>query len=92
MGTQIGKLFSSSRQTITINALSGNKIGFDAYNTIYAFLARIRDKSTGGGYFTDSNGNITSHLMGLFPRLTHFLTHNVKPIFIFDGKPPEFKS
>ncbi|MHA2388502.1 MAG: flap endonuclease-1 [Candidatus Hodarchaeales archaeon] len=91
MGTQIGKLFSSSRQTITIDALSGNKIGFDAYNTIYAFLARIRDKSTGGGYFTDSNGNVTSHLIGLFPRLTHFLIHDVKPIFIFDGKPPDFK-
>ena len=91
MGTQIGKLFGSSRQNITINALSGNKIGFDAYNTIYAFLARIRDKSTGGGYFTDSNGNVTSHLLGLFPRLTHFLAHDIKPIFIFDGKPPEFK-
>ena len=91
MGTQIGKLFSNSRQIITINALSGNKIGFDAYNTIYAFLARIRDKSTGGGYFTDSNGHVTSHLLGLFPRLAYFLVHDIQPIFIFDGKPPEFK-
>jgi flap endonuclease-1 len=91
MGTQIGKLITSSRHSITINALSGKKIGFDAYNTIYAFLARIRDKSTGGGYFTDADGNVTSHLIGLFPRLVHFLTHDVKPVFIFDGKPPEFK-
>ncbi len=91
MGTQIGQLFTSSRQVISIDALSGKKIGFDAYNTIYAFLARIRDKSTGGGYFTDSDGNVTSHLIGLFPRLIHFLIYDVKPIFIFDGKPPEFK-
>jgi flap endonuclease-1 len=92
MGTQIGKLLTNCRRNITISDLSGKTIGFDAYNTIYAFLARIRDKSTGGGYFTDSEGHVTSHLLGLFPRLTYFLQNDVKPVFIFDGKPPIIKA
>lgn len=92
MGTQIGKLLINCRHNITISDLSGKTVGFDAYNTIYAFLARIRDKSTGGGYFTDSEGHVTSHLLGLFPRLTYFLQNNIKPIFIFDGKPHILKA
>jgi len=92
MGTQIGKLLINCRHNITISDISGKTVGFDAYNTIYAFLARIRDKSTGGGYFTDSEGHVTSHLLGLFPRLTYFLQNNIKPIFIFDGKAPIFKA
>ena len=92
MGTQIGKLLANCRQNIGISDLSGKTVGFDAYNTIYAFLARIRDHSTGGGYFTDSEGHVTSHLLGLFPRLTYFLQHDIKPVFIFDGKPPVLKA
>ena len=92
MGTQIGKILTNCRRSITISDLSGKTVGFDAYNTIYAFLARIRDQSTGGGYFTDSEGHVTSHLLGLFPRLTYFLHNNIKPVFIFDGKPPLLKT
>jgi len=92
MGTKIGKLITKSRKEIEIRDLTGKKIGFDAYNIIYAFLARIRDQSTGGSYFTDSEGNVTSHLTGIFYRMTNLLAYNIKPVFIFDGKPPSFKS
>ncbi|MHA1968610.1 MAG: flap endonuclease-1 [Candidatus Hodarchaeales archaeon] len=92
MGTKIGKLITESRQEIEIRDLTGKKIGFDAYNVIYAFLARIRDQSTGGNYFTDSEGNVTSHLTGIFYRMTNLLANNIKPAFIFDGKPPSFKT
>jgi flap endonuclease-1 len=91
MGTQIGKLIVDSRHNIGIDSLNGRIVAFDAYNTVYAFLARIRDKSSGGNYFTDSEGHVTSHLMGLFPRLTYFLERGLKPVFILDGKPPLFK-
>ncbi|MHA2345884.1 MAG: flap endonuclease-1 [Candidatus Hodarchaeales archaeon] len=91
MGTQIGKLLVNSRLNIQISDLSGMKIGFDAYNMIYAFLARIRNQSRGGALFTDDEGRTTSHLMGLFPRLTHFFNNKIQPVFIFDGKPPVFK-
>ncbi|MHA2129499.1 MAG: flap endonuclease-1, partial [Promethearchaeota archaeon] len=39
----------------------------------------------------DYQGNVTSHLSGLFYRSINFLEHNIKPIYVFDGKPPELK-
>jgi flap endonuclease-1 len=39
----------------------------------------------------DSNGRVTSHLVGLFSRTTNFLHEGLKPIFVFDGKPPMLK-
>ena len=50
MGTQIGKLIIDSRHEIAYSDLQGKKIGIDAYNMIYAFLAPIRTKETGGAY------------------------------------------
>ncbi|MFX1284425.1 MAG: flap endonuclease-1 [Promethearchaeota archaeon] len=91
MGTQIGKLLSKCRVEIEYSDLYGKKIGIDAYNMIYAFLAPIRYRQTGGGYLTDSDGNVTSHLSGLFYKLTNLLPNNIRPVFIFDGKPPKFK-
>ncbi|UCG02359.1 MAG: flap endonuclease-1 [Candidatus Heimdallarchaeota archaeon] len=91
MGTQIGKLLSKCRHEIEYSDLYGKKIGIDAYNMIYAFLAPIRYRETGGGYLTDSDGNVTSHLSGLFYRMTNLLPYNIRPVFIFDGKPPIFK-
>ncbi|MFW9903603.1 MAG: flap endonuclease-1 [Candidatus Thorarchaeota archaeon] len=91
MGTQIGKLLSKCRHEIEYSDLYGKKIGIDAFNMIYAFLAPIRYRETGGGYLTDSDGNVTSHLSGLFYRMTNLLPYNIRPVFIFDGKPPVFK-
>jgi len=39
----------------------------------------------------DLEGNVTSHLSGLFYRNIKFLEYNIKPIYVFDGKPPELK-
>ncbi|MFW9857108.1 MAG: flap endonuclease-1 [Candidatus Thorarchaeota archaeon] len=92
MGTKIGPLIVKSRNEISLTDLSGKIIGVDAFITIYAFLARIRSRETGGGYFTDQEGNVTSHLIGLFNRMTSLLAHNISPVFIFDGEPPQFKA
>ena len=40
----------------------------------------------------DENGNLTGHLVGLFHRTIQFMEAGVKPIWIFDGKPPDLKS
>jgi flap endonuclease-1 len=39
----------------------------------------------------DSEGNITSHLTGLFSRTTKLMHYGIKLAFVFDGKPPELK-
>jgi len=39
----------------------------------------------------DSNGHVTSHLVGLFSRITKLMNYNLKMAFVFDGKPPALK-
>lgn len=34
---------------------------------------------------------MTSHLSGIFYRTINFIEHNIKPIYVFDGKPSELK-
>lgn len=87
MGTQIGSLLT--RNPVTYEELSGKVIAIDAYNTIYQFLSAIRQKD--GSLLTDSAGNPTSHLTGLFSRISKLRDAGIKPVFIFDGKPPQMK-
>ena len=70
--------------------LSGKKIAIDAFNTIFQFLSIIRDRQTGQPLM-DSKGRVTSHLSGLLYRTANFLQAGIKPIYVFDGKPPAFK-
>ena len=39
----------------------------------------------------NNKGDITSHILGLFNKTIQFLKLNIIPIYVFDGKPPEFK-
>ncbi|MBP1910160.1 flap endonuclease-1 [Methanolobus bombayensis] len=87
MGTQIGTLLT--KNPINYEELSGKVIAIDAYNTIYQFLSAIRQRD--GSMLTDSSGNPVSHLTGIFSRTSRLRDANIKPFFIFDGKPPEMK-
>ena len=70
--------------------LSGKKIAIDAFNTIYSFLSIIRDRMTGEP-LKDHHGNVTSHLSGLLYRTLNLLEAGIFPVYVFDGKYPEFK-
>lgn len=39
----------------------------------------------------DKEGNLTGHLIGIFNRTTFLLENRIKPIWVFDGKPPDAK-
>lgn len=41
---------------------------------------------------TDKEGNKTGHLVGLFNRTIQFISNGIKPVWVFDGKPPAMKS
>jgi len=41
---------------------------------------------------TNEVGETTSHLQGLFYRTIKMLSHGLKPVFVFDGKPPDLKA
>jgi len=88
MGVQISGILP--KKELELIELSGKKIAIDAFNSIYAFLSIIRDRMTGEP-LRDSKGNITSHLSGLLYRNTNLIENGIKPIWVFDGEPPEFK-
>lgn len=88
MGVQIGGLIP--KKEISFQDLSGRIVGIDGYNVSYQFLARIRNKRT-GKLLQDNKGRITSHLTGILYRVSHFVKLGIKPVFIWDGKPPKLK-
>ena len=90
MGVKINELVKKVKRTITFENLFNKGIAIDAFNTIYQFLAIIRQKD--GTPLKNFKGNVTSHLSGLFYRSINFLEHNIKPIYVFDGIPSELKS
>jgi flap endonuclease-1 len=73
-----------------LRVLRGKVIAIDAYNALYQFLAAIRQPD--GTPLMDSQGRITSHLSGLFYRTINLVENGIKPVYIFDGKPPELKA
>ena len=78
------------REKTTLEAFSNKVIAIDAYNAIYQFLASIRGPD--GLQLTDVEGRITSHLSGLLYRNVNFLSLGIKPVYVFDGKPPSLKT
>jgi flap endonuclease-1 len=78
------------REKITLESFSSKVIAIDAYNAIYQFLASIRGPD--GLQLSDSEGRITSHISGLLYRNINFLSLGIKPVYVFDGKPPSLKT
>lgn len=89
MGVNIRELVSPVKRELSLEDLSHKVIAIDAYNALYQFLATIRQRD--GTPLMDEQGNVTSHLNGLFYRTINFLEAGIKPVYIFDGKPPEIK-
>jgi len=87
MGVDLGDV---PKRAVALPDLSGNRFAVDAYNAIYQFLSSIRQPD--GTPLMDSSGNVTAHLAGIFYRNARLLENGVRPIYVFDGKPPEFKS
>src|SRR2546430_5857239 len=69
---------------------SGKILSIDAFNTLYQFLAIIRQPD--GTPLMDRQGRVTSHLSGLIYRLSNFVEAGIKPVFVFDGEPPRLKA
>ena len=67
----------------------GRKVAIDASMAVYQFLIAIRQD---GNQLTNDDGEVTSHLAGLFYRTIRLLDNGIKPVFVFDGKPPQMKS
>ncbi len=88
MGVAIRDILADCKETVTWDGLSGIA-AVDAHNALYQFLSIIRQPD--GTPLMNGAGRITSHLSGILFRTVNFLEKGIKPVFVFDGKPPEFK-
>jgi len=91
MGVNIRDLIPESAisQIKDLRLISGKVVAIDGYNSLYQFLAAIRQPD--GTPLQDSRGRITSHLSGIFYRTINLMEVGIKPVYVFDGKPPEMK-
>jgi flap endonuclease-1 len=89
MGVAIRDVILEYRQTVGWDMLAGD-VAIDAHNALYQFLSIIRQPD--GTPLMDREGRVTSHLSGLFFRTLNFLEKGIRPVYIFDGTPPSFKS
>lgn len=88
MGVKIKDLIES--RPVDFSHLNNKILAVDAFNMLYQFITTIRQPD--GSPLTDDNGKPTSHLIGLFYRVSNLMKQNLKLVFVFDGKTPDLKS
>lgn len=71
------------------NDFERKMIAIDISILLYQVIIAIRNS---GADMINLQGDISSHILGLFNKTINLLKMNIIPIYVFDGKPPEFKS
>lgn len=89
MGVALREVLKDYKVPVEWDSLSGTA-AIDGNNALYQFLTIIRQQD--GTPLMNSEGKVTSHLSGLFFRTARFLEYGIKPVYVFDGKPPDLKS
>jgi len=85
----MGDYAPSAIKECEIKNYFGRKVAIDASMSLYQFLIAVR---ADGNMLTDDDGETTSHLVGMFYRTIRMVENGIKPVYVFDGKPPELKS
>eukprot|EP01038_Epipyxis_sp_PR26KG_P007205 gene7205-9833_t len=74
---------------------TGRKVAIDASMAMYQFLIAVRSFGSDGqqasAMLTNDAGEVTSHIQGMFNRTIKLMTSGIKPVYVFDGKPPQLK-
>ena len=65
------------------------RIAIDISILIYKIIISVRNS---GADYTNQQGEVTSHILGLFNKTIELLKLNIIPVYVFDGKPPNIKS
>ncbi len=78
------------RHPTTLQGLRGKSVAVDGNLELYQFLSIMRTRD--GRPLMDPAGHVTSHLNGLIFRTTRLISeYQIRPVFVFDGPPPELK-
>lgn len=86
---------SDSIRKRDIKYYSGMTVALDASMSMYQFLVSTQGLSSDANFLTtltDSEGNKTGHLLGLFNRTILLVENGIKPVWVFDGKAPTKKN
>lgn len=59
--------------------------------SLYQFLVAVRQGEAQTN-LTNEAGEVTSHIQGFLSRTVKMMELGIKPVYVFDGKPPELKS
>jgi len=86
----VADVASSAIKENEIKNYFGRKVAIDASMSLYQFLIAVRQE--GGAQLTGADGETTSHLMGMFYRTIRMCDNGIKPVYVFDGKPPQMKA
>jgi flap endonuclease-1 len=87
MGVNISKLVTG--RALRLEDIAGRAVALDALNVLYQFVTTIRQPD--GTPLRDRDGNVTSHLSGVFYRTASLVEMGVRPVYVFDGRPPKLK-
>ncbi|KAF4716065.1 Elongation of fatty acids protein 2, variant 2 [Perkinsus olseni] len=72
---------------------TGRSLALDASMCLYQFLIAVR---LGGDNqhvnLTNAAGDVTSHISGFVTRTLRMMEAGIKPVYVFDGKPPSLKT
>src|SRR5437870_2786597 len=78
------------RHPTSLEAIRGWTVAVDGNLELYQFLSIMRTRD--GQPLQDSKGRIRSTLNGLAFRTTRLVADfDIRPVFVFDGRPPELK-
>ncbi|KAN0060106.1 Elongation of fatty acids protein 2 [Thecaphora frezii] len=79
----------SAIKEMDIKTYFGRKVAIDASMSLYQFLIAVRQND--GQQLMTESGETTSHLLGFFYRTLRMIDYGIKPMYVFDGKPPDLK-
>lgn len=85
----INKESPDAINTEQLYKLSGKKVAIDTSLFLYKYLMNVRHN---GKNLETKNSKCTSHISGIFYKTVLYLSLNITPIYIFDGKPPDEKN
>lgn len=72
---------------VPVSDLSGWRIGVDASISVYQWCSIGKTRK-----ITNTHGKYINHIQGAFFRTLSMILADIKPIYIFDGKPPAEKT
>jgi len=76
-------------QQVKLKNYSGKRIAIDVNLVLKNFIHNTERKK--GQPRKNNDGKVTSHLFGLFHSTIKLIENKIKPVYVFDGTPPDLK-